>query len=166
MTKIQRYYYDPNCNVIEAKQLDNNTQTHDELAIDIINKNPDFLNEYNDTLKKGAISESVFLVMKGYIYVGGTNENNMSAMYSSISLNQKTKNILLHLKEENYYIYDIIKNELTDEQKDRIRSWAKKGISRDEIRKRVIEEMIIPLAPVKNIKNDENKNIEKDIDER
>ena len=31
--------------------------------------------------------------MNGYVYVGGTNKNNMSAMYSSISLNDKTSNL-------------------------------------------------------------------------
>ena len=46
-------------------------------------------------------------------------------------------------------------------QKNQIRSWAKEGITREEIKNRVIKEMIIPLAPTKDVKNNENE-----LDER
>ena len=165
MKRIMRYYYDTSCNKIEAEDIDNeNQETHDEIAIKIINENPQLLEQYNKIREKGDISESVFLVMNGYIYIGGTSKNTMSAMYSSISLNDKTKHLLSELKQEAYYTYDIIRNELTDEQKRLIISWAKNGLSKDEIKNRVINEMIIPLAPTKN--NDEKKNIDKEIDER
>ena len=157
MGKIQRYYYDSNCNKIEVDDDD----LHDEIARKVINKNPELLKEYNEIRKKGIISESVFLTMKGYIYIGGSTEYNMSAMYSSISLNENTRNLMTDLKEDGYYIYDIIRNELRDEQKEQIRSWARTGMERSEIANKVMTDMLVLLAPTKN-----NTKHEDELDER
>ena len=142
---IQKYFYDTECKRIES----DDGSCHDKLAEEIINKDPILLKEYKEIREKGVVTESVFLVMKGYIYVGGPSYDKMSTMYSSISLNSNTKAVMAELKEDGYYAYDIIQNELTENQKDKIRSWAKSGIDRDEKRKKVMIEMIAPLAPTK-----------------
>ena len=158
MREIKRYYYDTNCNKVENEEAKN----HDEIAKYVIENNPKLLEEYKKIRETGVISESVFLVMKGYIYVGET-EKNKSAMLSSISLNKKSRDLLMKLKEEeDVYLYDIIKNELNDEQKAQIKKWYNEGMPIDEIINKVMKEMIVLLAPTKK----EPANVENDIDER
>ena len=157
MSNIQRYFYDQNCNKIEY----NDEAMHDEIAKRIIDMNEQYKEEYQEILKKGSINESVYLVMKGYVYIGKKTDNYSGAMYSSISLNDATRLLLSELKANGYYIYDVITNELNNDQKNTIREWAKNGMSKDEIRTRVISDMIIPLGPKRL-----NKNHEKEIDER
>ena len=143
---IARYFYDT-----DGKRLENKEENfHEEIAQNIINSNPELQKEYNEIRKKGIISESVFLVMKGYIYVGGREDRNyMGTMYSSISLNENTKNILSEMKEEGHYSYDIIREELTGKQKDQIRSWYGEGKTKNEIINLVMTEMLTLLSPTK-----------------
>lgn len=157
MNKIQRYFFDENCNIIEF----DGDLTHNEIAKRIIDVNPELKEKFNEICKKGTISESIYLVMNGYVYIGGNNSK-MCAMYSSISLNQNTKNLMMDFKDDGYYIYDVITKELKDSQKQEIKSWIKEGISRDEIRTRVITKMLMPLVS----NNIMHKTKENDIDER
>lgn len=161
MGTIQRYYFDKDCNRIDAIYQNDYLETHNEIARRIINNNQEFLDEYNEIGKKGIISESVYLVMKGYIYVGGSNQYNMSAMYSSISLNKNTKSIMTHIKEDGYYTYDIIRSELTDEQKEQVRAWAKEGMNRNQIINKVMTDMLTLLAPVQNVNKKEDLDYER-----
>lgn len=164
MRDIKRYYYDTNGKKIESYDIETQeADYHNEIAKTVINNNPNLLKEYTQIREKGVISESVFLVMKGYIYVGGTSNKNMSAMFSSISLNENTKALMTEMNQNGYYIYDIIRNELKDEQKEQIRSWHKKGMSRNEIINKVMTDMLVHLAPTKNV---ESKEINDDIEER
>ena len=145
MREIKRYFYDPNSKKIENE----NALNHDEIAYEFIKNNPTLLEEYKKIREAGVISESVFLVMKGYIYIGEI-DGSISAMYSSISLNEKSKNILIGIKTENdTYLYDIIRNELSNEQKFQIKEWYGEGMPREEIINKVMTEMIVLLAPTK-----------------
>lgn len=164
MRRIERYFYDNKGNKINYSEGYQKDFIHDELAREIINNNPDLLKEYNEISRKGVISESVFLVMKGYIYVGGIENSNMSAMYSSISLSENTKKIMQDLYADNYYIYDIIRSELNDSQKNQIKEWAKNGLERNIIINRVMTDMIVFLSPTKNA--DDKEDSCKSIDEK
>ena len=146
---IKRYFYDT-----EGKRIDGKEEfMHDEIAEEIINNNPELLEEYNKIRQAGVISQSVFLVMKGYVYVGGREDKDyIGAMYSSISLNQNTRAIVSDMKESGHYAYDIVNEELTNEQKNEIRSWYKNGMSRSEIINKVMTDMLTLLAPKKNEK--------------
>ena len=157
MNNIQRYFFDQNGNKI---QFEDNL-SHDDISKRIIDMNPEYKMEYQKIAQKGMINKSVYLVMKGYIYVGEKTKNYSGAMYSSISLNENTRLLMSELKANDFYIYDVITNELSNEQKNTIREWAKNGMSKDEIRSRVISDMIIPLCPKRL-----NKNHEEELDER
>ena len=158
MNTIDRFYYDFNGNKIDCNTLNlDPSSTHDEIASAIIKQNPDLLNEYKKIRETGVISESVFLVMKGFIYVGGSSQRNMSNMYSSISLNENTRNLVGCFKEDGYFTYDIIRNELRDDQKEQIRTWAKQGISRNEIINKVMKDMIVLLSPTKNTNKEDEE---------
>lgn len=145
MREIKRYFYDENCNKIESK----NAVFHDEIAREYIQNNADLLKEYNNIRKKGFVSASVFLVMKGFVYVGETGAS-MSAMFSGISLNKKNKNLLMTLKEEyDCYLYDIIRNELNKEQLAQIKEWYNEKMPKKEIANKVMTDMLALLAPTK-----------------
>ena len=166
MGAIQRYYYDTNGKKIESYDIETQeADYHNEIAKIVIENNPDLLKEYTQIRKKGIISESIFLVMKGYIYVGGMTDKNMSAMFSSISLNENTKALMTEMNQNGYYIYDIIRDELNDKQKQQIRSWYKEGMQRNEIINKVMTDMLTLLMPIQEI-SDSEKNIEIDLDER
>ena len=83
-------------------------------------------------------------------------------MYSSISLNEDTRNLVAALKDDTMFMYDIISNELSDEQKAQVRTWYKEGQDLDTIRFKVMTEFLSCLSPKKN---STNKN-DKDIDDR
>ena len=152
MKEIQRFFYDTNGKKIEDKK----DVIHDEIAKKIIANNPEYLEEYNDLKKNSNITESIFLVLKGYLYVGGTDVNDMLTIYSSISLNEITREILGEYKAVGYSIYDIIRQELTDEEKKQIKSWARDGMPRSEIIKKVTKEMIATKGLIE-VKNNDNK---------
>ena len=158
MGQIKRYYYDKDCNKVENEEATD----HDEIARGVIQNNPELLAEYEKIRKAGFVSESVFLVMKGYVYIGESNRN-MSAMYSSISLSQKCKDKLIDLKqEEDCYLYDIIRNELSKEQLVQVKEWYEEGMTREQIADRIMIDMLVLLAPTKV----EQANTENDFDER
>ena len=150
---IERYFLDTDCNRIEYKDA----YAHDELAAKIIEDNPNLKAEYSRVKDSGLVSESVFLVMKGYIYAGG-NESQTSVMFSSISLNSKTKSYLSMLKDNDAYVYDIIRNELSDDQKALVKSWYNEDIDLNTIQFRVMTEMLSVIT--------RNKNNEKEIEDR
>ena len=157
MNKMQRYFFDPDCNKIEFEDA----YVHDEIAKKIIECDQKLKEEYAEIRKSGVVSESVFLVMKGYVYVGGRSETHMGTMYSSISLNDNTKSLMGELKSDGYFAYDIIRNELSKDQMKQIVDWAKSGMKKEEIRTRVMTEMLVLLAPTKN----ESKEVKK-VEER
>ena len=158
MGQIKRYFYDKECNKIENDKL----ATHDEIAREFIQKNQGLLAEYKKVREAGFISESVFLAMKGYVYVGEL-DGNLSAMISSISLSPKCDSLVRYLKEEkNCYIYDIIRSELKNEQLCQIKQWYTEGMPRKEIIDKVMTEMLVLLAPTK----EEQTNKENGDDER
>ena len=83
-------------------------------------------------------------------------------MYSSISLNENTRNLVAALKDDTMFMYDIISNELSDEQKAQVRTWYKEGQDLDTIRFKVMTEFLSCLSPKKTNSNEINK----DIDDR
>ena len=157
MRQIVRYYYDPECNMIEPKDVelddenykDDNEVFHNIIAKKIIDKDPELSQEYNEISKSGLISTTIFLVMKGYVYIGGTKDGDLSTMYSSISLNEKTRNLVGELKQDGCYSLDIIRDGLNDTQKTQIKTWAKQGMGRKDILNKVMTDMIVHYAPQK-----------------
>ena len=160
MRQILRYYYDPECNVIKPDDVEldekcGNEAFHNIIAERIINKNPEFLKEYNEISKNGVIATTIFLVMKGYIYIGGQKDGDMSTMYSSISLNDKTRELMYELKQDGYYAYDVIRDALDNNQIAQIKNWAKEGMPRNKIVNNVMKDMIVQLSPQKRENKDD-----------
>ena len=83
-------------------------------------------------------------------------------MYSSISLNEDTRNLVATLKDDTMFMYDIISNELSDEQKAQVRTWYKEGQDLDTIRFKVMTEFLSCLSPMRTNSN----KTDKDIDDR
>ena len=83
-------------------------------------------------------------------------------MYSSISLNENTRDLVAALKDDTMFMYDIIANELSDEQKAQVRTWYKEGQDLDTIRFKVMTEFLSCLSP----KRTNSNKTDKDIDDR
>ena len=83
-------------------------------------------------------------------------------MYSSRSLNEDTRNLVAALKDDTMFMYDIISNELSDEQKTQVRTWYKEGTDLDTIRFKVMTEFLSCLSP----KRTNSNKTDKDIDDR
>ena len=155
MKTVFRYYYDTNCNKIGPDDFDHDpddedSKFHNVIAQNIIDSIPEYKTEYEEIRKHGFISTTTFLVMKGYIYIGGVEDGDMSSMFSSISLNDNTRDLLSEFIQDGYYVHDIIRNELKDEQKEQIKTWAKNGMDRKTIIHYVMTDMLTQLAPVKD----------------
>ena len=65
VTMIKRYFIDTKCNRIDY----GDEYSHDALAHKIVSKDSLLNEEYSKVKSLGFISESAFLVMKGYIYM-------------------------------------------------------------------------------------------------
>ena len=91
----------------------------------IINDNPQYLEEFNELKERSDISEVKFILLKGYIYVGGRDIHDMLIMYSAISLNEVTRSILGEFIATGYHHYNILNEALKPEQIKEIRSWKK-----------------------------------------
>ena len=136
MRKLEAYFIDKN-----GKKIYNpNIEFHETLATQILDNNPELKKEFEDSKID---STALFLITKGYLHITqDLNAEYMSIMYSCLSMNEITKEILGEFKSRGYSLYDIIRNDLSEAQLNNIKELLKEGKSREEIMKMVVYDMI------------------------
>ena len=151
MRKLAVYYIDKNGNKIYNPKVD----FHDTLAMQILKQNSEIKEEFEQSQID---SPSLFLITKGYLLVTEDTERNyQDVMFCCLSLNERTTGILGALKENGSHIYDIIRNDLSQVQLQEIKQLLKDGYKKEEIIRKVVQDMIGSKADLDKSKENNSR---------